>query len=889
MELETENNNDLNVPTRERTVLEKIFDWSKSRPMWQRDALRRILQKNDIDDQDIKELVICLKNEKSEKPNNTAIPLTEANLPANPDAVEAIRISKISNILHVNNLAKDQTLTFQDKGITVIYGGNGSGKSGYTRILKNACRARHRDKEILSNIHAPEYKLEKPTANIYYNTNSKTDDLVNWEASDSPHEVLSAVYVFDRQCADVHIKKQGNEIAFSPYGLDIPDRLVGVCNRVEEYIKIEISGLMKARNKILSNPPWQSTTIVGAFATNITKDSKIEDLERLSDFTKIDEDRLVFLTETLSKNIHKAAQEEEFKAGRLLRFKNDINAITQKISKEKLAAILTQKQVFINTKRAAESAARNVMGEDILSGVGEEIWKIMWNAAKKYSLENAYTEKSFPNIEDGAKCVLCQQVLDTPAKERMKSFEEHIKGNLEQQAEKEENSYSSLRKESIFVPIRRAHQQDSLNDIGLIDANMLRVVRRYLASIRLRQIQFRLVVNKSKDINISDYSPSPFDEINQQIEKHQASAEELRKSANDAGIAVLKKEKVELEDKRYIKEHKQSILDEIKRLQEIFLLEECVKSTSTRSVTTLSNKITDEVITPKIENCFQKEIRDLMGERVRVDFQRKGGKPGSPNHKLVLLSSPETVLSTVLSEGEQTCVAMAIFLAELATAPHKSALVFDDPVSSLDHKWRSIIADRLVEEAKTRQVIVFTHDLVFINDIQGSSANSGVEFSSRHLSRTPKIVGIVNDSLPWDGMGIKARIDDLGKRARELGREHNNLTQEEYDFRASEFFNHMRASWERALEEVGLSHVVMRYRDYINTNHINNISALNLEACQDWRRDWSHCCNYISGHDPSSARNRPLPEPDELVQEVVKLQNWVNKIKENRKTINPNP
>ncbi len=885
MELETENNNDLNIPTRERTVLEKIFDWSKSRPMWQRDALRRILQNNNIDDKDIEELVTCLKNEKLEQPNNTAIPLTEANLPANPDAEDAIRISKISNILHVNKLAADQELIFQDKGITVIYGRNGSGKSGYTRILKNACRARHRDKEILNNIHASEYKLEKPTANIYYNTNSKKNELVDWEASDSPHEALSAVYVFDRQCADIHIKKQGNDIAFVPYGLDIPERLADVCKRVKTYISKEISDLKP--NDIFFNPPWQDTTDAGSFAANITKSSKIEDLERLSDFTKDNEDRLNFLTEMLSKDIHKATQEEEVKAGRLLGFRNDIHAKIQMLSKEKLDAILAQKQIFIDTKCAAERAARNLMGEDILSGVGEEVWKIMWNAAKKYSLEKAYIKKSFPNIEDGAKCVLCQQVLDTPAKERMKSFEEHIKGNLEQQVKKEETSYNSLCKESLFAPIRFVHQQNSLDDIGLIDAKLLKIVRRYLASIRLRQMQFCFIVNKSKDENLSDYSLSPFAEINQQIEKHQTTIQELKAAANDSGLEMLRKEKAELEDKKIIKKYKQSILDEIKRLNDISFLDDCEKSANTRSTTNLSNSITDGVITSKIREQFQKEIRSLIGEHIRVEFKRTEGKPGMPKHKLVLLSDPKIDLSLVLSEGEQTCVAMAVFLAELATSPHKSALVFDDPVSSLDHNWRSKVANRLVEEAKKRQVIVFTHDLVFLNDIQNSSDYSDVEFSSRQLESKPKIVGIVNDNLPWDGMKIKARIDYLKKEVNKLRGERDDLTPGQYNHEAANFFNLMRASWERALEDVGLSRVIMRYRDYIDVKRIKEISPLDVDDFKTLHSSWSQCCDYISAHDNSPARDHALPEPDKLLEEVIKLESWVAKIKANRKITSP--
>jgi hypothetical protein len=36
-----------------KTVLETILDWSNDRPGWQRDALRRIVQKGHLDDNDI--------------------------------------------------------------------------------------------------------------------------------------------------------------------------------------------------------------------------------------------------------------------------------------------------------------------------------------------------------------------------------------------------------------------------------------------------------------------------------------------------------------------------------------------------------------------------------------------------------------------------------------------------------------------------------------------------------------------------------------------------------------------------------------------------------------------------------------------------------------------
>jgi wobble nucleotide-excising tRNase len=114
---------------------------------------------------------------------------------------------------------------------------------------------------------------------------------------------------------------------------------------------------------------------------------------------------------------------------------------------------------------------------------------------------------------------------------------------------------------------------------------------------------------------------------------------------------------------------------------------------------------------------FQSEIVRLAAEKVRAEVVRSGGQFGSPRYQVRLFANPKAKVHIVLSEGEQTCVALAAFLTELATASHKSALVFDDPVTSLDHRWRRKVAERLIAEASDRQIVVFTHDLIFLNDL----------------------------------------------------------------------------------------------------------------------------------------------------------------------------
>lgn len=107
-----------------------------------------------------------------------------------------------------------------------------------------------------------------------------------------------------------------------------------------------------------------------------------------------------------------------------------------------------------------------------------------------------------------------------------------------------------------------------------------------------------------------------------------------------------------------------------------------------------------------------------------------------------------------------------MFLTELATAGHTSCLVFDDPVSSLDHRWRRKVAERLIEEAGIRQIIVFTHDLVFLNDLQTLSRQRSIPIKEISLTQTIAGAGVVHEGLPWAGQKIPERLDNLEKDAR---------------------------------------------------------------------------------------------------------------------------
>jgi hypothetical protein len=90
---------------------------------------------------------------------------------------------------------------------------------------------------------------------------------------------------------------------------------------------------------------------------------------------------------------------------------------------------------------------------------------------------------------------------------------------------------------------------------------------------------------------------------------------------------------------------------------------------------------------------------------------------------------------TILSQGEQKAVALADFLTEVGLNVANAGIVLDDPVTSQDHERKDHIAQRLVDEATTRQVVLFTHDLVFLNQIILKAEIRGIDVQSHWIDR----------------------------------------------------------------------------------------------------------------------------------------------------------
>lgn len=323
-------------------------------------------------------------------------------------------------------------------------------------------------------------------------------------------------------------------------------------------------------------------------------------------------------------------------------------------------------------------------------------------------------------------------------------------------------------------------------------------------------------------------------------------------------------------------------MDEIERKKKHAAYDQCIGDTRTHAITQKSTAVTRSTVTQKLKRSFQSELSKLDFRLVEVELKEVGGAEGVLYHKLVLTRAPGIELPKVVSEGEQRCLSIAAFFAELSTADDPSGIVFDDPVSSLDYRWRENVARRLVVEAEKRQVIVFTHDVVFLLLLKQFAEEQCVTQLDQHVRQLSRGAGICAEELPWVALKVAKRIGYLKKLWQDAEKLHREGHQDAYEQRAGLIYGFLREAWERGLEEILLGGVVERYRPSVQTLQVVQIADITVEDCTAVQSAMTKCSRWLVGHDQAPAARADIPNPPEIKADIDALENWVGEIRRRR-------
>ncbi len=318
------------------TVLQEILEWSQDRPTWQRDALRRLVESGELSEDDIRDLSETCKSAHGLAEPKDSLPITAGLIPDTGAELGKITLVSIFHHRGVNALAESQTLKF-NPNLTVVYGDNAAGKTGYIRILKSGCRARGPEK-ILGNVvsgTAP----HAPAVAIKYKVETETE-YREW-AGQGEDDFISRVSVFDTQCAAVYLTEK-TDVAFRPFGLDLFDKLVKACKAVRARLENEQRSLGYSAFGTLKEQLPEGTAAAKLIAS-LSSLTKAETVKGLATLSPEEEGRLALLEKSLldlqANDPEKLTKQLTPRAGRVRTLARHLKDMETALSPEAVGAV----------------------------------------------------------------------------------------------------------------------------------------------------------------------------------------------------------------------------------------------------------------------------------------------------------------------------------------------------------------------------------------------------------------------------------------------------------------------------------------------------------------------------------------------------------------------
>ena len=785
----------------------RILDWSQTLPAWQSDLLRR-LTAGPLDETGRSEILKILAGS-SDAPAPEALRLSD--LPSDAGEHGTVELRAIRDLRNINCLAGEQSLVFTG-GLNVVFGDNGSGKSGYGRLTRRVTRSGEVE-EILRDVFDPGPATDPQTAQFEITVDdAKRTEMV--DVADDPPRVLSAIATFDAGRARLCVTKP-NVIEHVPR----PLRLLGLLSRTQDELADVLRGHAdRIRDRLPALPGLSADTAAAAALAGLDADTDVAALlaklalsdDEAETLKQRDAEAAAIATDQ-TRQLEAAARAQAAAARSTAEKLRDADA---RLSAAVLGRLAELRQRLDGVSAAEGKVAQDAFGEQRLAGTGSDPWREMWLAAKRYAQSAGF---AFPDPDGSTPCPVCQQDLDGPAADRVQRFEQFVTGDLRARATKLEQEIDTILATLPDIATLRASVEPELR--GLPDP-VTATAERALSILDARALAARQPATA-----IAEPAPATSVELellDQHADAQDAVAEKQAGLRDEQRQRAVLREREELHAREAVTAAADTVRSYAQGLRRIARIEATIKLLGTQKISTKLRELQQVAVTDRLRKAIEEEVSELHPLVGTVEITGQASKAQTVIH-LKLKTSAKAKLDHVLSDGEQRALALGFFLAEVAVSDERSAIVLDDPVSSLDHDRRLYLARRFVEESQRRQVIIYTHDMVFVHMLQTAAIDLGVELHGQTLHRAFHRVGMVSGELPPKMLGTGKQITSLRHRLRFELRPLHKRQEPTYEQEADRWVNDLRKAYDQIIEDTVLNDVVRRFNAHVQVRRLHGI------------------------------------------------------------------
>ena len=850
-------------------IEDDIIEWAKRTPVWQRNLLKRITRGEVIDDNYIESVAKAIVDNsvKEETPV-----LSASDLPSGAQAGATTRLVSVSELENINALLGGQNLTFGLDGITVIYGDNGTGKSGYARVVKDIVGARHRE-DILPDAYAASTGTQSAKI-MYESIGGRLES--DWAKLDDPS--LQQAHFYDKACGDDYLDRE-SELSYRPSVLGVFDQLIQYIDMVKAFIDESVRAGQSTK---FVAPALTTGTSVQKFLLDLSPNTSEADVDSILTLDDNAQQTLAELTQEEARlkttDPHKEKVRLNQGASRIEALAVHFERVTGLLGMSAGEAVIGQQTDAKKLRTAASNASKTSFAEEPLANVGSESWRILWESAERYSMESAYPDQEFPVVEDGSLCVLCHQSLGNDARDRLTRFHQFVHNDVEKRAKDAEQEFVNSREAIREFEVSTTEATAAIDFIKKDDRKLGTALQSALTmtqSAKERLGQRLRGETQDKLIELADVDIEALRSLATTIAAKSGKIDETKFKES---LATTTTAMNELKDKIAVANLKGAIKEEVARLKHEKVLRDLSSGISTASATKASADLARKYVTDVVKDHFVRESEQLKLEHVVLGD--KGSTKGKLRHQPALLGAAGNSPRQVLSEGEKTAAGLAGFFTEVHFDESKSAVIFDDPMSSLDHERRDKAARRIVEIAQDRQVIVFTHDLVFLGEIVKIAGELKVTVTERAIERNgAKQPGLVVNNHPWKAKDAKARLASLETELTKLKGKQSTMLSEDFEKASSDWAGKVSETWERIVRSEIVFTAVDRGTGNVQAKQFRVFAKVTDQDNTDFQTGYGNVTTWARRHDKSEETNYTAPTIAEMERELKRIQEFWERVK----------
>ena len=811
---------------------EKLFnEWINKQDFWLKSLYESVAIGQGITDEVLKNIIDCYVQKSF---RDIVLTVGEQNS-------QSITLRKLFAVQGVNRLIPNQEIVF-GRNLTVVYGENGTGKTGYSRIIQQIGKYIGEVKPIKPNVF--DDKVE-PKAKIEYAFADGAPHVLEWSASERSQLNIK---LFNSACVHFSLNSE-RKIDFTPHIFYTCEQLASATSKLSSLVSQRLDEFSK--NAVA--PVVEGTKIRNQVEEVITSRAMIdlEKLDKTISQLKLDE---------LETQKGKLEQERDsLSTAALLAEEKRLSSLQQLV--KQVSETITQSEfykkkefiTFVQNQGKIKDLQSKTVVSDILSQLcvqeplREPLIKFIKEADELYRLSIGDKQ----GISSMQKCLLCGHEIadeDVRTKRLLQLYENLLIASDADSIERllKQNQRIDQNRIKITQGIDTLLKTPGVNE----NATLKNIVSELLV----------LMPTFEKDTFES--------ELNRELERLHAYCETVNSQIAKVRLLISQsdeqRKKIDLEWNEVFAQ-----IDILKNWEQerAYLLSyinlSVLKGINNHGIAKCQKDIQEKIYKESFVALLQATLDELNAPsevkfNTAISSSKMAIKQGYDK------VTKENQLSDILSEGEQTVVALAQFIAESKFNPEEKVLFFDDPVNSLDLERMQVIANALIGLAKEKQIVIFTHNLVFLGFIKAAvdkeKTLSDYKFyqTERTVLEEGIYVGLLTETANPNVENYKFYVDEIGKQLRMSEKTPLSLAT------IKTLYGYLRSAIELLISEKMFKGTIERYRADISVMRFSRIKIDDIKLDQEPLTDlYEKVCRYIDGHSSS-----PYAKMDPTVAEL---------------------